>query len=145
MSTDQTAEEPDAAKVARPVLKSGGRGDPFADCNLLALRKWGVPAMAICGTYLNEPSLHELDGWNRLYVALDADDAGEDATAELVRRFGAKVVRVELPPGAKDPADLAPSPDGAEIFACALRAAIEQHLATQGWVGFSSRKDAAPG
>lgn len=99
--------------------------------DLLALRKWGVPAMGLCGTYLSEASLNQLADWKRLYAALDADEAGEEATNELVRRFGPRLIRVMLPPGAKDPADLATRPDGAEIFACALRNAIERHLGGQ--------------
>jgi DNA primase len=95
--------------------------------DLLALRKWGVPAMGLCGTYVSEASLNELAGWKRLYVALDGDDAGGEATDELVRRFGESVIRVQLPLGAKDPAELALRPDGAGLFAVALRAAVERH------------------
>ncbi len=70
--------------------------------DLLTLRKWGVPAIGLCGTYLSEASLNQLADWTRLYAALDGDEAGEEATDELVRRFGASVVRVQLPAGAKD-------------------------------------------
>ncbi len=96
--------------------------------DLLALRKWGVPAMGLCGTHVSEASLNELAGWKRLYVALDADDAGKEATDELVRRFGDSVITVQLPLGAKDPAELATRPDGADLFALALRTAVERHF-----------------
>src|SRR5262249_27288722 len=98
--------------------------------DLLALRKWGVPAMGLCGTYVSDASLNELVGWKRLYVALDADDAGKKATDDLVRRFGESVIRVQLPHCAKDPAELAMRPDGADLFAAALRAATERQFAS---------------
>src|SRR5215831_7473081 len=33
MTRDRSTEEPCAAKVARTVLKTSGRGDPLAECN----------------------------------------------------------------------------------------------------------------
>jgi DNA primase len=76
--------------------------------DLLALRMWGVPGVALCGTRLSPPMLNALDGWQRLYVLLDADEAGQEATTRVVEVFGSRALPVELPPGAKDVAELAP-------------------------------------
>jgi DNA primase len=92
--------------------------------DLLALRKWGVPGLALCGTRPHPEILAALGRWRRLYAALDADPAGQAATARLVEAFGERVVPVSLPAGAKDPADLAVRPDGDALFAAAIQQAV---------------------
>jgi DNA primase len=110
--------------VARPVLKSGGRGDPFADCNLLTLQQWGVPGLALCGTGVSSITLRLLGQWERLYAVLDADAAGQEATAQLLEALGSRLIPMALPPSTKDPAELAPLPDGSVLFRAAIRQAV---------------------
>ena len=94
--------------------------------DLLALRMWGVPGVATCGTRLSPAMLNALDGWQRLYVLMDADNAGQEATIRLVEAFGSRAVPVELPPGTKDVAELAPRPDGAVVLATAIQTAARR-------------------
>ena len=128
MLNDQTTEEPDAAKVASPVLKSGGRGDPFVDCNLLTLQQWGVPGLARCGTGCSAMTLQLLGRWERLYAVLDGDAAGQDATARLAQALGSRLIEVRLPPSVKDPADLASLPEGSALFGDAIRKAVANQM-----------------
>jgi DNA primase len=83
----------------------------------LALRQWGVPALALCGTGLAPETLALLERWQRLYAVLDNDQAGQEATARLVDALGSRVIPVKLPAGVKDPAELATRHDGAELLA----------------------------
>jgi len=92
--------------------------------DLLALHMWGVPGVATCGTRLSPSMLEALGRWKRLYVLMDADDAGREATARLLEAFGSGAVPVSLPPGVKDAADLAPRPDGGLVLAEAIQEAV---------------------
>jgi DNA primase len=89
--------------------------------DLLALKRWGAPGLALCGTYLPSPTLEQLGRWARLYLVLDNDRAGREATARLVRAFDDRVIPVKLPASVKDPADLAARHDGAQLFAKAIQ------------------------
>jgi DNA primase len=91
--------------------------------DLLALRMWGVPGVATCGTRLSPAMLNALDHWQRLYVLMDADQAGQGATTRLVEAFGSRALPVDLPPGTKDVAELAPRPEGDVVLASAIHAA----------------------
>jgi DNA primase len=73
-------------------------------------------ATALCGTNFSPTSLQLLGHWQRLYAVLDADAAGQVATARLIEAFGSCVIPVQLPPGVKDPADLAPLPNGSTLM-----------------------------
>jgi DNA primase len=97
MLNDQTTEEPDAAKVARPVLKSGGRGDPFADCNWLAAVAWRLPAFAICGTHFPSGRLPALSEALAVYGVFDPDRAGRSAAERFAPLFGSRWRPVRLP------------------------------------------------
>jgi DNA primase catalytic core len=90
----------------------------------LALRMWGVPGMALCGTAVSPRIVETLKRWQRLYVVLDADNAGREATLRLRDAVGTSVIPVALPTGVKDPADLATRTDGAALFAKAIRGAL---------------------
>jgi DNA primase len=94
--------------------------------DLLALRQWGVPSLALCGTGFSPTTLQLLGQWERLYAVLDADAAGQEATARLIEAFGSRVIPVHLPPGVKDPADLAPLPRGSDLFRDAIRQAVNR-------------------
>jgi DNA primase len=89
----------------------------------LALRKWAVPGLALCGTHVSAAMLNELRRWERLYIVLDADSAGRAASMRLAEAFGERAIRVTLPHGVKDPAELAPRADGDRLFAACIRKA----------------------
>ncbi|MBV9971279.1 MAG: toprim domain-containing protein [Xanthobacteraceae bacterium] len=91
--------------------------------DLLTLRMWDVPALALAGSYASEHNLRLLERFELLYLALDRDDGGRKATAALVSRFGSRAVPIALPPGVKDPADLAGRLEGERLFRSAIRAA----------------------
>jgi DNA primase len=96
----------------------------------LTLRAWGVPALGLCGSLVRPAVLAGLERFARVYLALDADDGGEAGSQRLLAALGARALRVHLPEGCKDVAELAPRPDGATLFAAALQAAenAEDHL-----------------
>ena len=89
----------------------------------LALRAWGVPALGLCGSWVRSAALEGLRRFRRVYLALDADDGGDRGSHALLAALGTRAVRVRLPAGCKDVAELATQPDGADAFATALRAA----------------------
>ncbi len=91
--------------------------------DVLALRKWGVPGLALCGTGIGPAMLDAIGRWSRLYIVMDADAAGRDASARLVQAFGPRAVPVTLPHGVKDPAEMAVLPNGATLFAAAIKEA----------------------
>lgn len=95
----------------------------------LALRQWGLPCLALCGTRLHPDTLELLGRWSHLYVILDDDTAGHEATSLLIGAFGQRVIPVTLPNGIKDPADLAPRQDGEALFRMALIDAIDRFQA----------------
>jgi DNA primase len=75
----------------------------------LALRSWGIPALALVGTHVRAETLTALGRFARLYLALDNDAAGREATRQLVAHLGPRAVPVAIP-NAKDVAELATSP-----------------------------------
>lgn len=88
--------------------------------DLLTLRQWGFPALALVGTHARPEAICQLRRFARLYVALDADEAGQAATRALAETLSARVVPVVLPAGVKDVSELAAHPDGQRLFAGAL-------------------------
>jgi DNA primase len=96
--------------------------------DLLMLRYWGVPALALCGTHPTHATTKLLGRWARLYLVLDDDAAGQEATLRLTHALGDRVISVKLPAGIKDPADLANHPDGAELFRIAIRQAVQNYV-----------------
>lgn len=115
----------DVHHIARSVCVVEGPVD------LLALRMWAVPGVGLAGGHASEQNLRLLECFDRLYLALDQDDAGRKATADFVSRFGPRAVPIALPLGVKDPAELARRVDGARLFRSALRAAddADRHAA----------------
>jgi DNA primase len=89
----------------------------------LAVRAWGVPAIALCGNRVRPAALEALHRFERVYLALDADEGGDIGSEVLLAALGDRARRVCLPKGCKDVAELAPRPDGARVFATALQAA----------------------
>jgi len=86
----------------------------------LTLVQWGLPAVALVGTHVRREVLGELVGYARLYLALDADEAGRAGAAVLQEALGPRAVPVALP-GVKDVAELALLPEGRAVFVDALR------------------------
>jgi DNA primase len=92
--------------------------------DLLTLRRWGYPAVALVGTHTRPDVLDELRAFQRVYLVLDQDDAGLEATLRLIETLGPRAVAVALPDGIKDVGDLGPRPDGQAVFAAAMLEAV---------------------
>ena len=92
--------------------------------DVLTLRQWGYPAVALLGTHARPDILEQLRGFRRIYLVLDHDDGGIEATLRLADLLGAAAIPVALPDGTKDVAQLAPRPDGQMVFASALLEAV---------------------
>ncbi len=83
--------------------------------DLLTLRRWGYPALALVGTRPRPAQVEALRRFARIYLVLDADEAGREATLALRQALGERAVPVALP-GVKDVAELALRPDGRLAF-----------------------------
>jgi len=87
----------------------------------LTALQWGLPAVALLGTHVSRSAERALMRFRRVYLALDADEAGRRAAATLMSALGARAIAVELPSGVHDLNDLGRrdrqgSPAGAEAF-----------------------------
>ena len=107
----------------KPVLGLGrlGPAPPFAVVaegvfDWLALAQWGVPAVAALGTQGAEKVAEGLRGCPRVFLALDADDAGREATERLAGLIGRRAAVVTLPEGIGDVAELAALRQGQAVF-----------------------------
>jgi len=87
----------------------------------LTLGRWGFPAVALAGTRAGPGVLADLAAFPRIYLVLDADEAGREATARLADALGSRATPVTLP-HVKDVADLGCRSDGAAVF----RRAVER-------------------
>jgi DNA primase len=92
--------------------------------DLLALRLWGVPGLALAGSALRGDMLPHLNQFQRVYLALDNDSSGREGADRIAARLGSRAVRIQLPTHVKDVADLARLPHGEELFRAAIRHAI---------------------
>ncbi|MCC7368806.1 MAG: toprim domain-containing protein [Chloroflexi bacterium] len=90
----------------------------------LTLRQWAVPALALVGTHARPAAIEALRRFDRVYLALDGDEPGRQAAAELQRALGPAAVTVSLG-DVKDVGELATRPDGPRRFA---RAVLEAAL-----------------
>jgi DNA primase catalytic core len=81
----------------------------------LILRSWDVPAIALVGTYVSGEALRALSRFERLFLALDNDDAGRAATERLLAALGERAVARRLPE-VKDVAELALQQNGRDTF-----------------------------
>jgi DNA primase len=84
--------------------------------DLLALRMWGLPGVALAGSAASREQLSLLTHFDRVYLALDRDRSGMQASERLASALGERAVRIELPADAKDVADLVQQPDGRRRF-----------------------------
>jgi DNA primase len=105
----------DAARTRRAVCVVEGVFD------WLALRCWGIPAIALAGIHANRRTLRTLARFDRVYLVFDTDEAGQRSTRLIAQTLGPRAIPVTLP-GAKDVAELAARPGGKLAFAAALRA-----------------------
>jgi DNA primase len=92
--------------------------------DVLAVRQWGYPVVGLLGTNVRPDQVEQLRAFSRAYLVLDTDDAGFEATLALYDAIGPTAVPVALPDDVKDPAELAPRPDGQAVFAGALLRAV---------------------
>jgi DNA primase len=97
--------------------------------DLLALRKWRIPGLAIAGTGLHADRLEQLKRFEHVYLSLDSDHAGQDGADRIALQLGRRAVRVRLPLGVKDVAELATIADGQQQFRAVLNAAADRALA----------------
>ena len=114
----------------KPVLGTGllGPAPPWAVLteglfDWLALAQWGVPACAALGTQGAERIAATLSGCSRIFLAFDADAAGQAASERFAELLGRRAAVVNLPREAADVADLAASPRGYATFRRLLRQA----------------------
>jgi DNA primase len=89
----------------------------------LTLRQWDVPALALLGTHIRPAMVDALRRFEHIYLVLDGDTAGREATQRLLDDLGPMAMPVTLP-GVKDVAELAARPDGAAYFSRSVDAAI---------------------
>lgn len=92
----------------------------------VAARAMGLPAAATLGAHISRLRLTALARFRRVYLLLDADEAGRKAAQELAKALGRRAVIVPLPKGAKDVADLLLLPGGAERLQEAIRRAASR-------------------
>ncbi len=104
----------EAAKGSREVFVVEGVVD------WLILLKWGYPALALVGTHVRPAAVNALSGFERVYLLLDNDEAGQAAAEGLAQVLQGRGVTVTLP-GVKDVAELATRGDGRRILARALQ------------------------
>ena len=89
----------------------------------LTLCSWRLPGVALLGTHVSREALASLRSLGRLYLALDADGAGRQASARLVSALGARATVAPLPGGAHDLSELGLRPDGRAAFLASLQQA----------------------
>ena len=86
---------------------------------------WGFDAAALLGTRMSERVLRQFDRFTQVYLALDNDDAGRDATRSLTEVLGQRAIPIHLPPGVSDVSALAQEGGRQAFISCILRAASD--------------------
>jgi hypothetical protein len=79
--------------------------------------------MALVGTNASPLILRALTRFHEIYLVLDADQAGRQATTLLAQTLGTRTIPVFLS-GVKDIAELAEQFDGRQVFVAAVNAVI---------------------
>ncbi len=85
--------------------------------------QWGLPAVALLGTRVSRSAVQALARFQRVYVALDNDEAGRRAAAQLAAELTGQALIVDLSPGIHDLNDLGRLPDGRRAFLSCLQEA----------------------
>lgn len=93
--------------------------------------EWGFWAVALLGTRVPGRAAHLLERFDEVYLVLDPDEAGREATAELCERLGDRGVPVALPPGVSDLNRLGCQRDGRGTFTRCVLAAGRNARATR--------------
>ncbi len=88
--------------------------------------QWGLPAVALLGTRVSRSTLRALMRFRRVYLALDSDEAGRGAAAQLAAALAGRAAVVHLPPGVHDLNDLGRLPEGREAFLSCLQEALDR-------------------
>lgn len=89
----------------------------------LTAAQWGLAAVALVGTRVSRSAVNALTRFRRVYLALDSDEAGRRAAAQLGADLHGRAAIVDLPPGIHDLNDLGRLPDGREAFLSCLQEA----------------------
>jgi DNA primase len=92
----------------------------------LTLIQWGYPAAALVGTHASKDAIKALSRFERVYLALDNDAAGQHAAETLRHALGSKSVTVRLPDFAKDVNALATHREGEAVFRRCMSPASEE-------------------
>lgn len=87
--------------------------------------EWGFAAAALLGTRVSDRAERQLDRFEQVYLALDNDEAGQQATADLAERLGERAIPVRLPPGVHDVSSFAQNGGRAAFARCILQAGRE--------------------
>jgi DNA primase len=88
----------------------GGRSEVFVvegPIDYLLLWQWGYPAVATLGSRIKREHVEFLQGFRRIYLVPDRDDAGRQMWRQCKRAFGDQLRMVLVPEGMKDVGDLA--------------------------------------
>ena len=114
-------------RARTPAMKAGRFVVVEGYTDVLALHQSGVTeSVAIMGTSLTDHQLEELTRvQGTVFLALDADNAGKNATSRASRMAGERQtdLRVVAMPGGRDPADIV-TQDGPEAFRKLLDSAL---------------------
>lgn len=85
--------------------------------------EWGFWSVALLGTRVPGRAAQLLERFDEVYLVLDPDEAGREATGELCERLGGRALPVVLPAGVTDLNSLGCQPDGRSTFTrCILEA-----------------------
>ena len=74
------------------------------------------PACATLGGHSLERVARALASCSRVYLAMDMDRAGQEASERLSGQLGPRALPIHLPPGFKDVGELAVHPRGRDLF-----------------------------
>jgi len=91
---------------------------------------WGFWAVALLGTRVPGRAAQLLERFDEVYLVLDPDEAGREATVELCERLGERAIPVVLPAGITDLNSFGCRRDGRSTFTrCVLDAGSEARSA----------------
>ncbi len=99
----------DLVRIDQVVVTEG----PF---DWLTAVQWDLAAVALLGTRASRSAVQALNRFRRIYLALDADEAGSRAAAQLAAELDSRAAIVELPRGVHDLNDLGRLPEGRDAF-----------------------------
>lgn len=110
---------PGAPKPLYGQASAQGANDVFVvegPFDWLTLVNWGYAARGLLGSHLKREHEHEFDSVERIYLVMDNDEEGQNASRALTEKFGSRAQIVQLPEGVKDVNELAQSPNGRALF-----------------------------